>query len=146
VFFLIVSFACLSCGKDIEEVGQSLNTPESAETKVSNDSINSNGLSEKKRITTAEASINIGREVILTGYVADVTIRSKVSYLNFDNKYPNNTFSGVIFASSNEKINDKVGDLNVYEGKTVELTGTVGEYNGKPQIIINSPEQIKIIK
>jgi DNA/RNA endonuclease YhcR with UshA esterase domain len=40
---------------------------------------------------------------------------------------------------------DVIGDLNIYEGKNVSLTGRVTVYKEKPQIILDSKEQIKIL-
>jgi DNA/RNA endonuclease YhcR with UshA esterase domain len=34
--------------------------------------------------------------------------------------------------------------MNKYEGKNVELTGRITVYKEKPQIILDSPDQIKI--
>lgn len=91
------------------------------------------------RIKPSDAREYIGRKVIVEGYVADVVVREKVAYLNFEKRYPDNPFTGVVFASDFEKF----GDLEDYKGKTVTLTGKVTEYRGKPQIILNSPKQIK---
>jgi len=99
------------------------------------------GKSEAKKITTAELKSSIGNKVILKAYIADVAVREKVAYLNFDGKYPKNTGSVTIFASNF----DKFGDMTGYKNKNVEVTGYVSEYQGKPQIIINSQEQIKIL-
>ena len=96
---------------------------------------------EAKRITTAELKSSIGNKVILKAYIADVTVREKVAYLNFDGKYPKNTGSVTIFAANF----DKFGDMTKYKNKNVEVTGYLSEYQGKPQIILNSPEQIKIL-
>lgn len=135
-FLLIVLFSCNK--NDAVKIENVLDKKDSREAS----SNKPDSLKEIKRITTSEAGVNIGKEVVLAGVVAQVTKRNKVSYLNFDNKYPKHTFTGVIFASNYAKF----GDLSIYEKKNVELTGTITEYNGKPQIILNSPEQIKIIK
>lgn len=135
-FLLIVLFSCnKNDAVKIENVLDKKDSPEASSNKP-------DSLKEIKRITTSEAGVNIGKEVIIAGVVAQVTKRNKVSYLNFDNKYPKHTFTGVVFAGDYNKFDD----LNVYEGKNVELTGTITEYNGKPQMILSSPEQIKIIK
>jgi len=94
-----------------------------------------------KKILSAEAGSNIDRRVLLTGYVADVAVREKVAYLNLDKKYPNNTCSVTIFESDF----DKFGDFNKYKNKKIEVSGKVTEYKGKPQVIIKSPSQIKIL-
>jgi DNA/RNA endonuclease YhcR with UshA esterase domain len=77
----------------------------------------------------------------VTGYVADVVIRDKVAYLNFDGKYPKNTFTAVIFPEKYELF----GDLKSYKNKTVEVKGKIGTYSGKPQIILNNKNQIRVI-
>ena len=88
-----------------------------------------------------ETAGNKGSNAVVTGYVADVVVREKVAYLNFDNKYPKNTFTAVIFPDKFEVF----GDLMDYKNKTVEVKGKIGEFNGKPQIILNNKSQLKII-
>ena len=92
-------------------------------------------------ISPLQAKDHIGRVVTVKGFVADVYKTDKVAYLNFVEKFPDNPFSGVIFAS---KFKD-FGDMNIYEGKNVALTGRVTVYKEKPQIILDSPEQVKIL-
>ena len=97
---------------------------------------------EYKRITPEEAASNIGKDVIVKGFIAVVVIREKVAFLNFEKKYPKNPLTAVIFASKFSAF----GNIEGYEGKTVEVKGKVKEYNGKPEIIMNSPSQIKILE
>ena len=93
-------------------------------------------------LKTSETSSKIGSNALVTGYVADVVIREKVAYLNFDGKYPKNTFTAVIFPDKFELF----GDLTSYKNKTVEVKGKIGQYSGKPQIILNNKNQIKVLK
>jgi DNA/RNA endonuclease YhcR with UshA esterase domain len=93
-------------------------------------------------IKTSEAASKVGSMAVVTGYVADVTIREKVAYLNFDGKYPKNTFTAVIFPDKYELF----GDLMSYKNKTVEVKGKIGQYGGKPQIILNNKNQIRVMK
>ena len=92
------------------------------------------------KYSSKDAGGHIGENAIVTGFVADVSVREKVAYLNFDAKYPNNTFTGVVFSSKFELF----GDLNRFKNKTVELKGVISTYNNKAQIILNSPMQLKI--
>ena len=89
----------------------------------------------------SETSSKVGSNALVTGYVADVVIRDKVAYLNFDGKYPKNTFTAVIFPEKYELF----GDLKSYKNKTVEVKGKIGTYSGKPQIILNNKNQIRVI-
>lgn len=93
-------------------------------------------------LKASETSSKIGSNALVTGYVADVVIREKVAYLNFDGKYPKNTFTAVIFPDKFELF----GDLMSYKNKTVEVKGKIGQYSGKPQIILNNKNQIKVLK
>lgn len=92
-------------------------------------------------VKDTEAEKYSGETVTVTGKVSTVVKRPKVNYLNFGKNYPNQNFSAVIFPDALEEF----GELNEYKGKEVEVTGLVSLYNGKPQIIISSQKQIKII-
>ena len=50
----------------------------------------------------------------------------------------------MIFANCFERFPRNPEDF--YRGKTVRVTGIVKEYEGKPEIILNSPKQIEVIK
>jgi hypothetical protein len=50
------------------------------------------------KIGTGEADQHYGREMIVTGRVAQVTIRPKVKFLNLDRRFPNSPFTVVIFS------------------------------------------------
>jgi DNA/RNA endonuclease YhcR with UshA esterase domain len=148
LIFLLVFF---SCGKRQEEVKINkflCDDKTVVDSKVKIDTV----LKEKESltsagesssvITTGEAKNHINGNVIIKGYVADVVKREKVAYLNFDKKYPKNTFSAVIF---DDKFSE-VGDLNIYKNKEVEIKGVIMVYKDKPQIIVTSKNQIKLIK
>lgn len=95
----------------------------------------------RKEITTSEVNKYLNQTVTVKGYIAEVVMRPKVNYLNFDKKYPDNTFTTVIFPDDMYKFED----LMKYQNKNVKVTGRISLYKGKPQIIINSTSQIKII-
>jgi len=93
-------------------------------------------------ISPLEANQNVGKFAAVKGYVAEVNKRERVAYLNFVESYPKTPFTGVIFAGDF----DKFGNLSQYLYKNVEVTGLISTYRNKPQIILNAPSQIKIIK
>ena len=159
LLLLIINF--ISCGnnKDQKEItvkksDQTDNSVKSelkekdkdkSETEI--DSDNSDGQSQgsnnsKTKITSREVNAHIGDSLTIKGFVADVYVSEKVSYLNFENKFPKNIFSCAIFSSKAEAF----GDLSKYKSKEVEVTGKITTYKNKPQVILNSPDQIKILK
>lgn len=93
-------------------------------------------------ISPIEASAYLGKYVTVKGYVAQVTKREKVAYLNFVEEFPKSPFAAVIFAS---RFSD-FQDIQKYEHKNVEVTGIVSTYKGNAQIILNDPSQIKVVK
>jgi len=139
----------LSCGKKQEEVKfektSSAKDTTSAITQEKKDtSVNKPEASGEtaKSYSSSEAKDHINENAAVTGYVADVVVREKVAYLNFDKKYPKNTFTGVVFS---EKFQE-VGSLDEYKNKNIEIKGKITLYRDKPQIIINSKNQIRILK
>ena len=144
---LIFMLICVSCGRKQEEIKFHKNTAKDSALNVSElaDSVirkNTPAGEDMVRISSSETSSHVNEAAIVSGYVADVVEREKVAYLNFDKKYPKNTFTAVIFS---EKFSE-VGDLSVYKNQNVEIQGTITEYRWKPQIIITSKNQINIVK
>lgn len=89
-----------------------------------------------------EAGKHVGEEATVTGKIASISKSGKgTAFLNFGERFPRQTFSGVMFAGDAEKI----GDISKFDGKTVALAGRIElSPDGKPQIIIKSPDQLKI--
>ncbi len=162
IFLLVIVFLLNGCGKKKEEVvvskkeepdivqKEELRTedaPVKKETVNENQTAGSNtpkrntGTEEYIKLNSSETSGRTGQNALVTGYVAEVNVREKVAYLNFEKRYPDNIFTAVVFPDKYELF----GDLNKYKGKNVEVRGRIGQYKGKPQIILNGKEQIKII-
>jgi hypothetical protein len=89
----------------------------------------------------SEAGKHAGEEATITGKVVAVSKSGKGTiYLNFGDRFPRQVFSGVVLARDQEK----VGDVQAYEGKTVAITGRIELWEEKPQIVIRTPDQIKL--
>ena len=61
-------------------------------------------------------------------------------FLNFDHPYPDQTFQGVIFRAAAAAF----GDARRYEGKEIVVSGRIELYHGKPEIVLDSPSQIRL--
>lgn len=96
---------------------------------------------DKDVIHPCDAGDYIGEEVVVQGRVEDSYFHeeSETVFLNFGGAYPNNCFTGVIF----EDDLSKFSNLEDYGGEVVKLKGVVEMYKGKPEIIIESPDQIQ---
>jgi micrococcal nuclease len=93
------------------------------------------------RINYNEASDHVGEYACVTGRVDHVyTSQKGTIFINFCPDYKTCPFGAAIFGSDAYKFNNP----KQYEGKTVEITGLVRSYQGRPEIILNDPGQIKI--
>jgi hypothetical protein len=111
-------------------------------SKENSGSVNKENDLSLKVITSKEIRKHIGDSLKVKGFVADIYLSEKVAYLNFENKFPKNDLACTVFSGRF----DEFGDLSVFKGKNVMVTGKVTTFKGKPQIILNSKDQIKIIQ
>jgi DNA/RNA endonuclease YhcR with UshA esterase domain len=94
------------------------------------------------KIQADAAKDNIGKQVAITGKVAEVSKAEKIVRLNIDKAYPKQPFTAVIFAPNTNVF----GDLDSLKGKTVEITGKITDFRGHPQIVLTSTNQLKIVE
>ena len=73
------------------------------------------------KIGTADADKYYDQTMIVTGKVAQVTIRPTVTFLNMDKAYPDSPFTVVIFHGHSSFY----GDANALRGKSVEIKGKI---------------------
>ena len=80
-----------------------------------------------------------------TGCVSGRVLRVYASkggntFLDFCEDYHDCPFSSVIFSSDKRKF----GDLQSLSGRQIEVHGLITVYQGRPEIIIRDPEQIRV--
>lgn len=92
------------------------------------------------KIETADADKYYDQTVIVTGKVAQVTIRPTVTFLNLDKAYPDSPFTAVIFHGHSSFY----GDANALRGKSIEIKGKIVKYRGKPEIALDSTNQLTV--
>jgi hypothetical protein len=92
------------------------------------------------KIGTADAARFYDQVMIVTGKVAQVTIRPTVTFLNFDKPFPDSPFSVVIFHGKSSFY----GDANALKGKAVEIKGKIKNYQDKPEIVLDSTNQLTV--
>ncbi|MBU7018886.1 MAG: thermonuclease family protein [Theionarchaea archaeon] len=91
-------------------------------------------------IDWTDARKYLNQYVIVKGTIVNTFNSGNVCFLNFDKDYQ---FTAVIFSS------DFLGfpfiPENFYLGKTVYIIGIIKEYKGSPEIIVKTPDQIRIV-
>jgi len=82
----------------------------------------------------------VGKSGCVAGLVLRVySARTGNTFLDFCQDYRTCPFTSVIFASDKSKF----GDLGSLQGKRVEIRGDVTTYQGRTEIIIRDPQQVR---
>jgi len=92
-------------------------------------------------VTPEEAAQHEGKVGTVKGKVdGQRTAASGTTFLNFGGRHPNQIFSCRAFG-------DKFPEgVPACEGKTVEVTGKIKMYEGKPSIDLSGPDKIKVLE
>jgi DNA/RNA endonuclease YhcR with UshA esterase domain len=94
------------------------------------------------RISASEAKEHIGAQAVVKGKIAEVNVGERVVRLNFEQPYPKNPFAAVIFPANTNKF----PEVEKLKGKTVEVSGKIAVYRERPQIVLTSTNQVKVIE
>jgi DNA/RNA endonuclease YhcR with UshA esterase domain len=90
-------------------------------------------------VSFAEAHHHLGKAKCITGTVVQVKEgNSGVTFLDFCENYETCPFTVVVFPSDLRR----VGDVHQLAGRTIEIQGTVEEYDGRAEIILRRPQQL----
>jgi len=94
-------------------------------------------------ISWQDAAKHYGEYAIIEGRIVVTYNSGKACFLNFHPDYKR-YFTAVIFASAFPCFPES--PESYYYGKKVRMSGYIKEYQGKPEIILNDPSQIEILK
>src|SRR5215469_12820203 len=92
------------------------------------------------KIGTSDATNYLNKEMIVTGKVAQVSIRPGIVFLNMDKPYPKSPFTLVIFPAATNQF----GDLTALRGASVEATGIITNYHHKAEMVLDKANQLKV--
>jgi DNA/RNA endonuclease YhcR with UshA esterase domain len=91
-------------------------------------------------IAPTDARAHVGRTVTVEGAVSDVhTGRSGATFIDVGGRFPDSPFTAVIFASDRAQFPGAAA----LEGKTVDVNGAVQLYQGRPEIILKTADQLR---
>jgi len=91
-------------------------------------------------VPAKEAKSKIGESITVEAKVAEVNKTDKIVRINLEARFPKQELTLVIFPANFSKFED----VEKLEGKTVRVTGKVTEYQKRPQIVLDSKEQLKV--
>jgi DNA/RNA endonuclease YhcR with UshA esterase domain len=87
-----------------------------------------------------DAKGKVGETITVEAKVAEVNKTERIVRINLDARFPKQELTLVIFSSNFSKFEE----VEKLEGKTVRVTGKVTEYQKRPQIVLDSKEQLKV--
>ena len=91
-------------------------------------------------IPVTEAAAHAGETATVVGVLSGVHKDSKKNvYLDLGGNYPDNAFSGILYPHGANP-----PDFSALVGKTLAITGKIKMYHGKPEIVIDSSDQVKV--
>lgn len=89
-------------------------------------------------VSIEKAKDLVGQEACVVGKVHRIGFSDTgTALLTFCEDYKNCPFSAVVFSRDI----DKVGNLRMFEGRELEVTGRVREYHGTAEIVVKSRKQ-----
>lgn len=99
----------------------------------------------QKTLAANQAKDLIGEQATVCGKIVSTayadTSRGKPTFLNFDEPYPNQIFTLLIWGSDRAKFGDPE---SAYRGKHVCVRGKVESYKSVPEIVASDPSQVKV--
>jgi hypothetical protein len=91
-------------------------------------------------IDPSDAATHVGQSTTVSGAVVAVFVSKRGNaFINFGDKYPNQTFTGWIPPGT--PLASDIS-LQLLQGKKVKITGTIELYYGNPEIKITSKDQL----
>jgi len=95
-----------------------------------------------QKLTPSQINENfLGNKVIVTGKLVEIVKKEKINYIIISDE--NKNFTIVVFPNVFEKIKDK---LEYSQQKTIEVSGILTSYKGNLQIILQNPDNLKIVE
>ncbi len=93
------------------------------------------------KIGTADASKYYDQTMIVTGRVVQVSVRPNITILSLDKSSFDAPLTAVVFAENAGAFKN----LESLTNQDVEITGSITEYRNRPEIILETPDQIKVV-
>jgi hypothetical protein len=91
------------------------------------------------KIAALAATNYYDQVMVVTGQVAQVSVRPGVTFLNLDRPYPESPFTVVIFPGR------FVADLTALKGRSIEIKGPIQKYHDRPEIVMENTNQLTVL-
>lgn len=97
----------------------------------------------KNGINIKNANDHIGKKVTVCTRVFSIRSTTAITQISVGDSYPNNPLTIIVFGKNYSKFEQTLDDM--YSDKNICIEGIITEYKGKLQIIVEDPDDIKIL-
>ncbi len=94
------------------------------------------------KITAFQAKDFIGTNAVVIGKIVEVNKTARIVRLNLDEAFPKQPFTAIIFWNHTNLF----PDLEKLKDKSVEISGKISDYHGRPEIEITSTNQLMVVE
>jgi DNA/RNA endonuclease YhcR with UshA esterase domain len=98
----------------------------------------------QKTLTATEAKAHVGEQATVCGKVVSTrwaeSSHGSPTFLNFDQPYPDQVFTVVIWGSDRSKFDEPE---TTYRGKRICVTGKITAFKGAPEVVASELAQLK---
>lgn len=98
-------------------------------------------------LTSREAKYHVGETATVCGKIVGIHYvssgKGQPTFIHFDEQYPNQIFTMVIWGSDRPKFGRPE---ETYRDKDVCVTGKITSYLGIPEIVASNPKQVQVQK
>ena len=93
------------------------------------------------KISTIEAAKHYEETMTVTGKVVEVSVLPRIAFINLDQPHPDSPLTAVIFPTATNQF----PDIKSLKGKSVEISGKIKNYHDKPEIVLESSNQLTVV-
>lgn len=97
----------------------------------------------KNGIDVKDAENFLGKKVTVCSRVFSIRSTPAITQISIGGKFPGNPLTVIIFGKNYSRFSQPLIDL--YSNKNICVKGTITEYKGKPQIVVDDPDNIIIL-
>lgn len=97
------------------------------------------------KIKTIEAPLYVGKSVVACGTLAEINHLPSRHYLNFDNKYPNQSLTVLVWNKDYRWFENRFGKIDNYVGDQFCVLGSIVPTKNHLQMHVTNPQYVKLM-
>lgn len=101
---------------------------------------------DEPRIEAYQSAFHVDKTVMACGKVVEVKMNAKLTYLNLDKPFPDQTLGLLIWEDKIPEFETKFGNLSTLQNQRVCARGKITEYKDSLQMKLTNPQFLRLMK